>query len=112
MRQWFLYGGSRGGAWAAIRAADASLVWSRVLLVAPYVVPRRSAGELSDRLPRFGKRLQVAVGEADEWLSATNSFVEYCAIASTSTIHVFSGLAHAASLREGEELWNILFSTL
>ena len=71
MRQWFLYGGSRGGAWG-----------------------------------------HVAVGEADEWLSDTRRFVDDCAIASTCVIHVLSGLAHAASLREGEVLWKRLFSTL
>ena len=67
MRQWFLYGGSRGGAWG-----------------------------------------HVAVGEADEWLSATKSVVQDCAIAGTCVVQVWSGLKHAASLREGEELWKIL----
>ena len=55
--QWSLYGGSRGGAWAAILAADASLVWSRVLLVAPYVVPRRSAQPLAGGLQRLEKKI-------------------------------------------------------
>ena len=109
--QWSLYGGSRGGAWAAILAADASLVWSRVILVAPYVVPRRDAQPLAGGLQRLGKTLHVAVGEADAWLPAINRFVQYCAIGGTCVIQVFSGLAHEASLREGEELWNRLLST-
>ena len=110
--RWYLYGGSRGGAWAAILAADVSLVWSRVLLVAPYVVPRRDAQPMAGGLQSLGKRLHVRVGEADEWLTATNRFVEDCAISGTCDIQVFSGLAHEASLREGEELWKRLFSTL
>ena len=103
--QWSLYGGSRGGAWAAILAADASLVWSRVLLVAPYVVPRRDAQPLAGGLQRLGERLHVAVGEADAWLPDTKRFVRHCAIGGTCDIQVLSGLSHEASLREGEELW-------
>ena len=112
MIQWFLYGGSRGGAWAAILAADASLVWSRVLLVAPYVVPRRDAQPMAGGLQRLGKRLHIRVGEADEWLTATDRFVEDCAISGTCDFKVFSGLAHEASLREGGALWKRFFSTL
>ena len=112
MIQWFLYGGSRGGAWAAILAADASLVWSRVLLVAPYVLPCRDAQPLSAGLQRLGARLHVGCGEADQWLPATHRFVRDCAIRGSCVIQVFSGLAHEASLREGEVLWKGLFSTL
>ena len=103
--QWYLYGGSRGGAWAAILAADESLKWSRVILVAPYVVPRRSAQPLAGGLQRLGERLHVAVGAEDEWPAATQSFVQDCAIRDTCVIEVFSGLGHEASLKEGEELW-------
>ena len=110
--QWSLYGGSRGGAWAAILAADASLQWSRVLLVAPYVVPRRDAQPMAAGLQRLGEILHIRVGEADEWLTATNWFVEDCAISGTCDFQFFSGLAHEASLREGEVLWKRLFSTL
>ena len=42
--KWTLYGGSRGGVWGAILAADARLKWSRVLLVAPYVFKGPAAG--------------------------------------------------------------------
>ena len=110
--QWSLYGGSRGGAWAAILAADASLVWSRVLLVAPYVLPCRDAQPPAGGLQRLGERLHVVCGEADFWLPATRRFVQDCAIGGTCVIQVFSGLAHEASLREGEVLWKRLFSTL
>ena len=110
--QWSLYGGSRGGAWAAMLAADASLVWSRVLLVAPYVLPCRDAQPLSAGLQRLRARLHVVCGEADVWLPATRRFVQDCAIGGTCVIQVFSGLAHEASLREGEVLWKRLFSTL
>ena len=110
--QWSLYGGSRGGAWAAILAADASLVWSRVLLVAPYVLPCRDAQPLAGGLQRLGARLHVVCGEADFWLPDIRRFVQDCAIGGTCVIQGFSGLAHEASLREGEELWKSLFSTL
>ena len=55
--QWYLYGGSRGGALAAILAADESLKWSRVILVVPYVVPRRSAQPLAGGLQRLEKKI-------------------------------------------------------
>ena len=76
MIQWSLYGGSRGGAWAAILAADASLVWSRVVLVAPYAVPRRDAQPLAGGLQKLGARLHVVVGEADEWVTDVHRFVQ------------------------------------
>ena len=110
--QWCLYGGSRGGAWAAILAADVRLVWSQVLLVAPYVVPCRDAQPMAVGLQRLGERLQIRVGQADEWLPATYKFVEDCAISGTCDFQIFSGLAHDASLREGGALWKRLFSTL
>ena len=52
------------------------------------------------------------LGEADEWLTDVHRFVQDCAIGGTCVIQGFSGLAHEASLREGEELWKSLFSTL
>ena len=104
------FGGSRGTAWAAILAADASLVWSRGLLVAPYVLPCRDAQPLSAGLQRLGARLHVVCGEADFWLPDIRRFVQDCAIGGTCVIQVFSGLAHEASLREGEDLWTRLFS--
>ena len=106
-----IYGGSRGGAWAAIFAADVRLVWSRVLLVAPYVVPCRDAQPMAVGLQRLGERLQIRVGQADEWLPATYKFVEDCAISRTCDFQIFSGLAHEASLREREDLWTRAFST-
>ena len=80
--------------------------------MAPYVLPCRDAQPLAGGLQRLGEILHVAVGEADEWLPDTNRFVQDCAIGGTCDTQVFSGLAHEASLREGEELWKRLFSTL
>ena len=100
------------GAWVAILAADVRLVWSQVLLVAPYVLPCRDAQPMAVGLQRLGERLQIRVGQADEWLPATYKFVEDCAISGTCDFQIFSGLAHEASLREGEALWKRCFSTL
>ena len=102
---WTLYGGSRGGAWGAILAADPRLRWSQVILVAPYVLPRRRDQPLAVGLRRLEKRLRVAFGTADDWLADTRSFVDQCGIRDTCVMEGFSGLKHDASLKEGEELW-------
>ena len=107
--QWYLYGGSRGGAWAATLAAYVRLVWSRVIRVAPYVVPRRDAQPMAGGLQILGEILQVAVGDADEWFDFWKIVVMGCAIARTCEIQVLSGRAHGASLTDGEKLWKIRF---
>ena len=110
---WTLYGQSRGGAWGAILADDASLTWSRVFLVAPYVVPRRKEQPPGAGLRQKGKRLRVAFGTEDDNLADTQSFVDQCGIRETCVMEGYSGLNHDASLRQAEEfLWITLSSTL
>ena len=109
---WTLYGGSRGGAWGAILAADARLTWSRVILVAPYVLPCRRE-EPPVGLQRLEKRLRVAFGTDDAWLLATQRFLDQCGIRWTSWIEGYSDLNHDAVLKQGEHLlWGTLTSTL
>ena len=103
--RWCVYGESRGAAWAAILAADVKLVWSRVLLVAPYVLPKRCPQDLSVRLPGYGKTVCVAVGEQDTWRPYTDRFLDDCAIRGTCCIQVFPYLGHDESLRRGKEMW-------
>ena len=110
--KWTLYGGSRGGVWGAILAADARLTWSRVILVAPYVLPCRRE-EPPVGLRRLGERLRVAFGTDDAWLLATQRFLDQCGIRWTCWIEGYSDLNHDAVLKQGEHLlWGTLTSTL
>ena len=69
---------------------------------------------LCDHMHRFLSKfccLKRSLGEAALWLPDIRRFVQDCAIGGTCVIQVFSGLAHEASLRKGEDLWKELFST-
>ena len=95
--RWSLFGFSRGACWGAAMASDVRLRFHRVVLVAPYVLPRwgeQQTRKLCARLPQYGNNLYIAFGSRDPWPPCT--VIEF--LQRTSRSEVFEGLNHEESL--------------
>jgi len=112
--QWSLVGFSRGAAWGAIVAADARLAFHRVLLVAPYILPRSThepgfMERLEKILRKYNKRLRIVFGSEDTWRPC--ELVQRIQDTSGCISDSYIGLGHTESFYEASRtLWCALFN--
>ena len=110
-KQWSIFGFSRGAAWSTKLAADPTLKFHRVLLVAPYVLPSLSEsdkGQIAMRLPLYKEDLMTCFGSRDHW--PPSELIQQ--IQKTCCNKVFEGMGHEASKVAGAADWGWLSSTV